>query len=630
MKYRLPQEAVDFILHGAAESTRNQQLYYTAQQLFAAGCPQKEAEGILMPPALGCGLAAPEIRTTIASAYQSTHVKDPIGGSANGPLPPADDFLGMLGAAFEPGELVAISEARENAGEWKPGSAIIKTRAEWERLHARHGIEKLKGTPGGAFISINPMKSASGRRTRDNVAVYRHVLAEWDGLPLDEQEAKLRGCGLPISTITFSGCRSIQGLVRVDAKDLGEWEVRRDIVFERLKCDPKNRDISRVARLAGVRRLVNRQWVRQRLIATQTGPKGWPEVGALPEIKSLGRLLDEPHEVPEPVIKGLLYPGCKLLIGASSKGRKSWTLLDLAVSISLGIPWLGMKVAQGPVLFINFELKEWMLVDRLRKLAADRGLSFDRIREHLDFWTLRGHSAPFERLVPKMIERINQMSRPYKMLAMDPMYKGLGENDENAAGDMNRLMNELESLCQKTEAALAITHHFAKGDPWEKEPMDRVAGSGVFGREPDALLILTAGRLANKDNDMREGVVSKEDKDCLVFADTILRASPPIPQFLLRWKRYHFTQENRKTSAFRPGSRADKFAATLKMMPRLLHHYTDPAKCQIMAWIAEACQITTEEAAKVFHTLRRGNYDILIHEGSGIWVGIDFATQNPF
>jgi len=40
-------------------------------------------------------------------------------------------------------------------------------------------------------------------------------------------------------------------------------------------------------------------------------------------------------------------------------------------------------------------------------------------------------------------------------------------------------------------AAIGFAHHFAKGNSSEKGSIDRASGSGVWAREPDALLMIT-------------------------------------------------------------------------------------------------------------------------------------------
>jgi RecA-family ATPase len=305
------------------------------------------------------------------------------------------------------------------------------------------------------------------------------------------------------------------------------------------------------------------------------------------------------------------------------------------MSCAAGKPWLGFEVKAGRVLYINFELKPWMLKARLRNIADDRMIPRADYAPRLDHWNLRGHAAEFAVLVPQMITRIKQLKEPYSLIILDPVYKGLGDSDENVAGDINQLMNELEHLCEKTGAALVVCHHFAKGDPWEKEPMDRLSGSGVFGRDPDSVIILTPGRLPKTPHDRREGVVSREDKETLLFVDTILRASPPIPQFRIRWTRYHFKIEDAPyhVTTYKIGSRADKYGPILEMMPRLPRTSNSSGEgmdtCMVIQWIAENCSLSPTEALKTFHVLRQSSYRFLAHEGAGIYVGTKFRELNP-
>ena|SRR5437899_12785018 len=69
-------------------------------------------------------------------------------------------------------------------------------------------------------------------------------------------------------------------------------------------------------------------------------------------------------------------------------------------------------------------------------------------------------------------------------VVLDPVYKLLGDRDENANGDVGNLMNEFEQLASRTDAAVVLAHHFAKGDSTVKEAIDRISGVGAWGRDP--------------------------------------------------------------------------------------------------------------------------------------------------
>lgn len=73
----LPKRTLQYLVFGAQHGTRNDELYKAAQQFYAAGYTQQEADQKLRPRALQDGLSDSEITKTIASAYQSTHVSGP-------------------------------------------------------------------------------------------------------------------------------------------------------------------------------------------------------------------------------------------------------------------------------------------------------------------------------------------------------------------------------------------------------------------------------------------------------------------------------------------------------------------------------------------------------------------------
>jgi RecA-family ATPase len=56
------------------------------------------------------------------------------------------------------------------------------------------------------------------------------------------------------------------------------------------------------------------------------------------------------------LIEGLLKQKRIMVLGAASKIGKTWTLVNLAISIASGQPWLGCNTTKGKVLYLNFEL----------------------------------------------------------------------------------------------------------------------------------------------------------------------------------------------------------------------------------------------------------------------------------
>jgi hypothetical protein len=106
-------------------------------------------------------------------------------------------------------------------------------------------------------------------------------------------------------------------------------------------------------------------------------------------------------------------------------------------------------------------------------------------RNNIDVWNLRGHAVPLDRLANKLIRRAQ--GKHYVAVIIDPIYKVI-IGDENSAADMARFCNVFDTIAQRINCATVYAHHHSKGTQGQKRAIDRASGSGVFGRDPDAVL----------------------------------------------------------------------------------------------------------------------------------------------
>ena len=105
--------------------------------------------------------------------------------------------------------------------------------------------------------------------------------------------------------------------------------------------------------------------------------------------------------------------------------------------------------------------------------------------EDIDVWNLRGKAMPMTELAPRLIRRA--LKRKYSAVIIDPIYKVI-TGDENAADQMAKFCNQFDRVCAELGAAVIYCHHHSKGDQGQKRASDRASGSGVFARDPDALI----------------------------------------------------------------------------------------------------------------------------------------------
>lgn len=239
----------------------------------------------------------------------------------------------------------------------------------------------------------------------------------------------------------------------------------------------------------------------------------------LPEITDGAEFLARTLTPPPELVHGLIHQGTKTVLGGSSKSFKTWTQMDLGITVAVGggQKWWGRSVTQGNVLYLNFELPEFAFHWRLEFLCREKGIDPDELRGRFLVWHLRGYATDFSYLREEITKAITE--RGIKLVILDPYYKLLGGRDENSARDISNLHNEIERVCVDTGAAVVWGAHFAKGNASQKESIDRISGSGVFARDPDSIITLTS-----------------HEVDKAFVVEATLRSFPPVEPFVVRWK----------------------------------------------------------------------------------------------
>ena len=361
----------------------------------------------------------------------------------------------------------------------------------------------------GAWIRFNPLDGDGVKN--ENVTRFRFALVESDTLPIAEQDIVFRELELPIAALVHSGSKSLHAVVRVDAENYEEYRKRVEFLYDFMEkngvsIDKQNRNPSRLSRMPGVTRNGNRQY----LVATNIGRKSWVDwldfvegvSDELPDMVSLDTFKDNPPELPEELITGILRRGHKMLISGSSKAGKSFLLMELCIAIAEGRPWLGFPCKKGKVLYVNLEINPASAINRFLKIYEALGLPIKNA-DSIVVWNLRGHAVPLDQLVPKLIRRVRDQH--FDAIVIDPIYKVI-TGDENNASEMGAFCNQFDKICTETGCSTIYCHHHSKGAQGMKKAMDRASGSGVFARDSDAQLDMIQLELSEDiANNVRDG-----------------------------------------------------------------------------------------------------------------------------
>ena len=347
----------------------------------------------------------------------------------------------------------------------------------------------------GAWICFNPV-DGTGRKDA-NVTSYRYALVECDNMEPGKQLAAIHQMELPCAALVYSGGKSIHAIVRVNAPDYAEYRKRVDYLYATcqkngLTLDQQNRNPSRLSRMPGILRAGQ----KQALLETNVGKSCWEDwcdwveacTDDLPDTECLADDWDDLPPLADALISGVLRQGHKMLLAGPSKAGKSFALIELCIAIAEGKTWLGrFSCAQGRVLYINLELDRPSCLHRFKDVYTAMGLAPDNLR-NIDIWNLRGASVPMDKLAPKLIRRAGK--KGYTAVILDPIYKVI-TGDENSADQMAKFCNQFDVVCRALDCAVIYCHHHSKGAQGGKRSMDRASGSGVFARDPDAMLDMT-------------------------------------------------------------------------------------------------------------------------------------------
>lgn len=409
-----------------------------------------------------------------------------------------DELRRYIQALFKPDDYVGFcvdAELDKERNKWTPSSRGVYDMTAKQILDSiKKHPKDIRDTIGdyneaaGAWIRFNPLDGKGVQNS--NVADLKYALVESDNIELEQQKALMEELKIPVAIMLYSGSKSIHSIVRIDAITEAEYREKVDYLYKiceknGLSIDKQNKNPSRLSRLPGVERKGHKQFIIAENIGCATFDE-WKDyiedsTDTLPEIISFSDLEELPPLAPE-IIQGVLRKGHKMLIAGASKAGKSFLLIELALSIVNGTEWLGFKCAKGKVLYINLEVDKNSFLKRIDDVQKELG--FDKA-VGLDIWNLRGQNVSIDKLAPRLIRRAR--SKNYDVIIFDPLYK-INEGDENNATEMAKFFNHLDYVCVQLQTSIICCHHHSKGAQGGKFSMDRASGSGVFARDPDALL----------------------------------------------------------------------------------------------------------------------------------------------
>lgn len=164
-------------------------------------------------------------------------------------------------------------------------------------------------------------------------------------------------------------------------------------------------------------------------------------------------LLWNPAPLKELISDGILYEQTKLVIFGGPKLGKSVIAQQLSFCMVMGIDWLGFRVQQSRILYIQAEISEILFKGRLASMGQGRFVPPNMF----NLSTISGFHLDKPTAQQDLLAAIAKHSPD--IVIIDPKYKFVSSNDENS---IIRFTDVVDEAILKHQVTVVIIEHSRK------------------------------------------------------------------------------------------------------------------------------------------------------------------------
>ncbi|HVH87017.1 MAG TPA: AAA family ATPase, partial [Terriglobales bacterium] len=161
------------------------------------------------------------------------------------------------------------------------------------------------------------------------------------------------------------------------------------------------------------------------------------------------------------LIEGVIQRGANGFIVADPKVGKSWAAVDMALSVSRGVPWLDFKVPRSAkVALVSREDTPALTSWRMKRLQATK-----RGAEYTDWLYVNSREQSSELMLDdneQLAELMTAMEQFRPELAIFDVFNVMHAADENDNSEMRAVVRQLSLIQAKIGCAIAVVHHYNK------------------------------------------------------------------------------------------------------------------------------------------------------------------------
>jgi len=158
------------------------------------------------------------------------------------------------------------------------------------------------------------------------------------------------------------------------------------------------------------------------------------------------------------IVERLFSAGSVSLVYGEGGSKKTFSMVDCAVCVALGKPWIDLMTKQRTVLLVDEESGPRRLArrlgDNMRGHFADESLP-------LAYITLAQFNFQDPREINILEEKIREIRA--NLIITDALADVMPGGDENTVKDVQPIFRNLRSIAEETESAIVLIHHSKKG-----------------------------------------------------------------------------------------------------------------------------------------------------------------------
>ena len=225
-------------------------------------------------------------------------------------------------------------------------------------------------------------------------------------------------------------------------------------------------------------------------------------------------------------IDGFIPQGLTILCSSPKMG-KSWMALDMGLSISRGIQFMGFNTLQSKVLYLALEDSENRLQARTNKLLNNQIAPVDFL-----------YAIQCDDISNGLIEQLEDIKKKepnVKVIIIDTLQKvrGMYKGSNNYANDYKE-MSEIKKFADKYGMAIIVIHHMKKG--YESDSFNKVSGTNGITGTADTMITL------EKENRSNETTILSINGRDVEYNQYIVKFNP----YKCKWEMIATYEDNKK------------------------------------------------------------------------------------